>query len=134
MQGLCTPGGAPTGTPGSKPKPTPLPRRSRPSKPPSAVPPPPAPLTHLRGYLPQLLATEGTGIERKAAIEALIHEIRISSEVLIPVYKIPAPGTPIPGHDSTPRQRFAQWDARLAERTVVKTTPSSSKAARSQCV
>src|SRR6266487_5232434 len=42
-------------------------------------------LSHLGGYLPRLLTTDGTATERKAAIEALIHEIRITSEGLIRV-------------------------------------------------
>jgi len=63
-------------------------------------PPPAATLDHLRGYLPRLLTAHGPAIERKAAIETLIHEIRITDQGLTPVYKIPAPGTPIPGHDT----------------------------------
>jgi site-specific DNA recombinase len=56
-------------------------------------------LAHLRRYLPDLLAGHGTAIERKAAIEALIWEIRITEKGLIPVYQLPAPGTKVPGHN-----------------------------------
>lgn len=66
-------------------------------------PPPPGILAHLRAYLPALISSEGNPIERKAAIEALIHEIRITDKGLIPVYQIPAP-TP----RSPARTRFAQ--------------------------
>jgi site-specific DNA recombinase len=62
------------------------------------APPPPATLDYLAGYLPQLLAQEGSTIERKTAIETLIHEIRVTDKGLIPVYQIPGPATPIPGH------------------------------------
>ncbi len=61
-------------------------------------PPPAETLEHLASYLPELLtASASEPVERKAAVEALIHEIRISDEGLIPVYKIPSPGTPVPG-------------------------------------
>ncbi len=61
-------------------------------------PPPAATLRHLAAYLPELLTTDDAEpIERKAAVEALIHEIRISEEGLIPVYRIPSPETVLPG-------------------------------------
>jgi site-specific DNA recombinase len=69
------------------------------------APPPAAALDHLRGYLPQLVNSEGSATERKAAVEALIHEIRITEQGLIPVYRIPAPDSPVPGHDDTPPVR-----------------------------
>jgi site-specific DNA recombinase len=62
----------------------------------STQPAAPAVLAHLAGYLHDLQST-GTTPERKAAIEALIHEIRITPEGLIPVFRIPQPGTTIPG-------------------------------------
>src|SRR5262249_42891401 len=63
--------------------------------------PHPDTLAPLAGYLPQIITTSGTPIERKAAIEALIHEIRITQEGgLIPVFKIPPPGAPVPGADA----------------------------------
>jgi len=62
-------------------------------------PPPPGILGHLRDYLPSLITGQGNAIQRKAAIEALIHEIRITEKGLIPVYQIPAPDTTIPGQD-----------------------------------
>jgi site-specific DNA recombinase len=64
------------------------------------VPPSPGTIRYLAGYLPQLLTSDGSHIERKAVIETLIHEIRISDEGLIPVYQIPDPATPIPGLDT----------------------------------
>jgi site-specific DNA recombinase len=55
-------------------------------------PPTPDTLDRLRSYLAHAL-TEGTPGERKRAIEALIHEIRINDEgEVIPVFKIPGPG------------------------------------------
>jgi hypothetical protein len=42
------------------------------------APPPVTTLNHRRGYLPRLLTVTGTTTERKAAIEALIHEIKIT--------------------------------------------------------
>ena len=38
-----------------------------------------------------------------AAVDALIHEIRITEKGLIPVYRIPASDMPIPGHDTNQR-------------------------------
>ena len=64
------------------------------------APPPLATLDYLAGYLPQLLTQEGSTIERKTAIETLIHEIRVTDRGLIPVYQIPGPATPIPGHNT----------------------------------
>ncbi|HUD37867.1 MAG TPA: hypothetical protein VMR14_13265 [Streptosporangiaceae bacterium] len=58
--------------------------------------PAPGVLARLAGYLPALLTAASDPTERKAAIEALIHEIRLTEEGLIPVYKIPGP---------TPRHR-----------------------------
>ena len=37
----------------------------------------------------------------KAAVEALIAEIRITGEGIIPVFRIPGPRSPIPGETST---------------------------------
>jgi site-specific DNA recombinase len=48
-------------------------------------------------YLHQTL-TQGTSAERKAAIESLIAEVRLTSEgVIIPVFKLPTPDAPLPG-------------------------------------
>ena len=44
----------------------------------------------IRAYLGHIIA-EGTSAERKAAIEALIAEIRITNERIIPVFRIPGP-------------------------------------------
>ena len=66
-----------------------------------AQPEPPSLVTlgYLRKHLAVLVSDDGEPIERKAAIEALIYEIRITEKGLIPVYQIPAPGTELPGHD-----------------------------------
>jgi site-specific DNA recombinase len=65
-------------------------------------PPKPAALSQLRAHLAELVTEEGNAIERKAAIEALIHEIRITEKGLIPVYQIPAPATTSPGTGQDP--------------------------------
>jgi hypothetical protein len=62
------------------------------------APPPPATIERLQAYLASAI-TNGTPNERKAAIEALIAEIRITDEGVIPVFRIPGPGTPDPGND-----------------------------------
>ncbi|GEM_PF-2743344 len=59
-------------------------------------PPAPAVIGHLASYLRRVIDA-GAPAERKAAIEALISQIRVTPEGLIPVFKIPQPGTPIPG-------------------------------------
>jgi site-specific DNA recombinase len=59
-------------------------------------PPPPVTLRQLRDHLNALITEAGDPIERKAAIEALIHEIRVTERGLIPVYQIPAPSTHAP--------------------------------------
>jgi site-specific DNA recombinase len=61
--------------------------------------PPASTIDTIRTYLGHLIA-EGTSAERKAAIEALIAEIRITDERIIPVFKIPGPDTALP--DDTP--------------------------------
>ncbi len=50
----------------------------------------------IQDYLTDVI-NGGTPAERKAAIEALIAEIRISDEGVIPVFRIPAPRTPADG-------------------------------------
>lgn len=67
-------------------------------------PEPPAPeaLDQLRTYLTHALAHGSSG-ERKRAIEALIHEIRINNEgEIIPVFKIPGPGGALVLDDAAP--------------------------------
>jgi site-specific DNA recombinase len=64
------------------------------------APPAPGTIERLQAYLADAI-TSGTPTERKAAIEALIAEIRITEEGVIPVFRIPGPHTPIPGHDGT---------------------------------
>lgn len=68
-------------------------------------PQPPAPdtLDHVRATLAHAL-DHGTPGERKRLIHALVHEIRITNQGdLIPVFKIPGPGT-IPEPRNTPRE------------------------------
>ena len=52
--------------------------------------PSPAVITQVRTYLAGTIAT-GTSGERKRAIEALVAEVRITDQGLIPVFKIPGP-------------------------------------------
>jgi site-specific DNA recombinase len=58
--------------------------------------PPAATIDAIRTYLGHVIA-DGTSAERKAAIEALIAEVRITDERIIPVFKIPGPGVATPG-------------------------------------
>jgi site-specific DNA recombinase len=60
--------------------------------------PPPGTIERLQAYLADAI-TSGSANELKAAIEALIAEIRITEEGVIPVFRIPGPRTPIPGGD-----------------------------------
>lgn len=54
----------------------------------------------LRAYLADAIAS-GTPAERKAAIEALVAEVRITEDGLIPVFRIPGPRSPVPGSAAT---------------------------------
>lgn len=54
----------------------------------------------LQTYLADTIAS-GTPAERKAAIEALVAEVRVTEEGVIPVFRIPEPNTPIPGGGGT---------------------------------
>jgi len=64
------------------------------------APPPPGTIERLQTYLADTIAS-GTRAERKVAIEALVAEIRITEEGVIPVFKIPGPRSPIPGENDT---------------------------------
>ena len=57
------------------------------------APPLPGTIKRLQTYLADTISS-GTPAERKAAIEALVAEIRITDEGVIPVFRIPAPDTP----------------------------------------
>jgi site-specific DNA recombinase len=70
--------------------------------------PPASTIDAIRTYLGHLIA-EGTSAERKAAVEALIAEIRITNERIIPVFKIPGPDTALPG--GTPATGTAEEEA-----------------------
>ncbi|HEY5361233.1 MAG TPA: hypothetical protein VIJ82_26710 [Streptosporangiaceae bacterium] len=78
--------------------------------------PPQAPaLARLGTYLRGLLDA-GTPAMRKAVIETLIAEIRITEGESFPVFRIPASDTPLPGDVATGADtcaaRFAQWCVR----------------------
>ncbi len=60
--------------------------------------PPPAAVEAVRNQLREVIAGGSSG-ERKRAVEALTHEIRIEDDNLIPVFKIPQPRHPAPGPD-----------------------------------
>jgi site-specific DNA recombinase len=64
------------------------------------TPPPPGTIERLHTYLADTIAS-GTPAERKAAIEALVAEVRVTEEGVIPVFRIPGPRTPIPGGNDT---------------------------------
>ena len=61
--------------------------------------PPPGTIERLQAYLADAI-TSGSANERKAAIEALIAEVRITEEGVIPVFRIPGPHTPVPSGDT----------------------------------
>jgi hypothetical protein len=91
--------------------------------------PRPATIERLGAYLHDILDA-GTPAQRKAAIEALIAEIRITEEGLIPVFRIPgpAPSQEKPAQPAPARSRFAQWFDRWAGRTSMRTAESWLKA------
>jgi site-specific DNA recombinase len=60
------------------------------------VAPPASTIDAIRAHLGHLIA-EGSSAERKAAIEALVAEIKITDERIIPVFKIPGPDIAPPG-------------------------------------
>lgn len=60
------------------------------------APPPPGVIEDLQACLADAIAC-GTPAERKAAIEALAAEVRITEDGLIPVLGIPSPRSPVPG-------------------------------------
>jgi site-specific DNA recombinase len=63
------------------------------------APPPPGTIERLRAYLHRV-TTVGTPTERKAAVEALIAEVQITDQGVIPVFKIPTQETPLPPPDT----------------------------------
>ncbi|MBO0885680.1 MAG: hypothetical protein J2P17_36165, partial [Mycobacterium sp.] len=60
-------------------------------------PEPPSPdlINKIRNYLTKIMAG-GTPTECKAAIEALIHEVQLTDQGVIPVFKIPTNDTALP--------------------------------------
>jgi site-specific DNA recombinase len=74
------------------------------------VPPPAGVIEDLQAYLADAIAS-GTPAERKAAIEALVAEVRITDHGLIPAFpESPAPARRSPATQTAPRPnpRFAQ--------------------------
>ncbi len=61
------------------------------------TPLPTAVIDDLRAYVADAVAS-GTPAERKAAIEALVAEVRITEDGLIPVFRIPSPQSPVPSN------------------------------------
>jgi site-specific DNA recombinase len=59
------------------------------------APPPAGVIEDLQAYLADAIAS-GTPAERKAAIETLVAEVRITDHGLIPVFRIPSPRPPEP--------------------------------------
>jgi site-specific DNA recombinase len=64
------------------------------------APPPPGVIADLQVCLADAIAS-GTPAERKAAIEALVAEVRITDHGLIPVFRIPSPRPSVPGETET---------------------------------
>ncbi len=62
--------------------------------------PPPGVIERLQAHLTGIRAS-GTPGERKATIEALVAEVRLTQEGVIPVFRIPGPHTPIPEASGT---------------------------------
>ena len=62
--------------------------------------PPPSVIENLQAYLADAIA-RGTPAERKAAIEALVAEVRITDEGLIPVFRVPSSSQSIPGETTS---------------------------------
>jgi site-specific DNA recombinase len=60
-------------------------------------PEPPSPdlIDKIRNYLSTIM-TSGTPTECKAAIEALIHEVKLTDQGVRPMFKIPTNDTPLP--------------------------------------
>ena len=84
--------------------------------------PPPGVIERLQTHLTGIL-TSGTPGERKATIEALVAEIRLTQEGVIPVFRIPGPHTPIPEtpgtsetDETTPNQETVRIPGRLVGR------------------
>ncbi|MFD2768257.1 recombinase family protein [Micromonospora eburnea] len=74
------------------------------------APPPPGTITRIRDHL-SMIMTSGTTAERKAAIETLIAEVRLTDQGVVPVFKIPTDTTMPPPdpdggtHDDQPPVR-----------------------------
>jgi hypothetical protein len=93
--------------------------------------PPPHTIQQLGTYLHDILDAD-TPAERKAAVEALIAEIRITEEGIIPVFRIPGPGSPHPRRNQHNQRQRGPGSrngsigrvGRWAERTSVRTAMS----------
>ena len=96
------------------------------------APPPPGVIEDLQAYLADAIAS-GTPAERKAAIEALVAEVRVTGHGLIPVFRIPSSRPPAPRDTTPPRHNTAttepavrtmlrsvsQWAERITMRTMI---------------
>lgn len=82
------------------------------------APPPPATITRIREHLTTIMAS-GTPTERKAAIETLIAEVRLTDQGIVPVFKIPTDTTMPPPdpdggtHDEPPVRTMVRSVGRL---------------------
>jgi site-specific DNA recombinase len=77
------------------------------------APPPPGVIENLRACLADAIAS-GIPAERKAAVEALVAEVRITEDGLVPVFRIPSPQPPAPGNaDATAREPSVRTMLRL---------------------
>ena len=81
------------------------------------APPPPGTIERLRSYLHRV-TTAGTPGERKAAIETLIADIKITDQGVIPVFRIPTQDTPLPPPTSDEGNNEAETPVRTMVRSV----------------
>ncbi|MFC8846750.1 MULTISPECIES: hypothetical protein [unclassified Micromonospora] len=83
-----------------------------------STPPPPGTITRIRDHLTTIM-TSGTPTERKAAIETLIAEVRLTDQGIVPVFKIPTDTTMPPPdpdggtHDEPPVRTMVRSVGRL---------------------
>ncbi|MDG6100514.1 recombinase family protein [Dactylosporangium aurantiacum] len=76
--------------------------------------PPPATITGIRDCLAAIMSS-GTMLERKAAIEALVAEVQLTDQGVIPVFKIPTPDTTMPPPETDEGTTEARTMVRLVE-------------------
>ena len=81
------------------------------------APPPPSTIARIREHLTEIMSS-GTTTERKAAIETLIHEVRLTAQGAVPVFKIPTETTmppPEPGEGTRNEQPTVRTMVRSVE-------------------